>query len=41
MYHPLLSSPISNSGVIKEYSIITGSNASGKSTFIKALAINK
>ncbi|MGD9567229.1 MAG: hypothetical protein AB7V48_02725 [Sedimentibacter sp.] len=39
-YHPLLSDPIPNSGNISNDSIITGSNASGKSTFIKALAIN-
>lgn len=39
-YHPLLSDPIPNSGKISNDSIITGSNASGKSTFIKALAIN-
>ncbi len=40
LYHPLLSNPIYNSGEINSDSIITGSNASGKSTFIKALAIN-
>lgn len=39
-YHPLLSDPITNSGKISNNSIITGSNASGKSTFIKALAVN-
>lgn len=39
-YHPLLSKPVPNSGKISNDSIITGSNASGKSTFIKALAIN-
>lgn len=40
IYHPLLSTPVPNSGIIKKNSIITGSNASGKSTFIKTLAIN-
>jgi len=40
IYHPLLSTPVSNSGIIKNNSIITGSNASGKSTFIKTLAVN-
>ncbi|WP_312812370.1 MutS-related protein [Sedimentibacter sp.] len=40
LYHPLLSDPVPNSGKISNDSIITGSNASGKSTFIKALAIN-
>ncbi len=39
-YHPLLSDPVPNSGKISNDSIITGSNASGKSTFIKALAVN-
>lgn len=40
VYHPLLQNPVSNSGSISRGSIVTGSNASGKSTFIKALAIN-
>lgn len=40
LYHPLLSDPVPNSGKISRNSIVTGSNASGKSTFIKALAIN-
>lgn len=40
IYHPLLIDPVPNSGIIKNNSIITGSNASGKSTFIKTLAIN-
>ncbi len=39
-YHPLLSEPVPNSGKVSNDSIITGSNASGKSTFIKALAVN-
>ena len=38
--HPLLKEPIANSGYIGNDSIITGSNASGKSTFIKTIAIN-
>lgn len=40
IYHPLISEPVVNS--ISEHSsvLITGSNASGKSTFIKTLAIN-
>lgn len=38
--HPLISNPVRNNMVWKENSLITGSNASGKSTFIKALAIN-
>jgi len=40
VYHPLLEDAVTNSGVIAKNSIITGPNASGKSTFIKALAIN-
>nr|WP_312579839.1 hypothetical protein [Sedimentibacter sp.] len=40
LYHPLLSVPVPNSGKINRNSIVTGSNASGKSTFIKALAVN-
>ncbi|WP_312698998.1 MutS-related protein [Sedimentibacter sp.] len=40
LYHPMLSDPVPNSGKIGNDSIITGSNASGKSTFIKALAVN-
>lgn len=40
MIHPLLKEPVANSGHIDNDSIITGSNASGKSTFIKTIAIN-
>lgn len=40
IYHPLLEEPIANSVYFKKGSLITGSNASGKSTFIKAVAIN-
>lgn len=40
LYHPLLEKPITNS-ITEEHSVLlTGSNASGKSTFIKTLAIN-
>ena len=39
-YHPLLKDPVANSASITRTSIVTGSNASGKSTFIKALAVN-
>ena len=40
LYHPLIETPVPNS--ISEFQsvLITGSNASGKSTFIKTLAIN-
>ena len=40
LYHPLLEEPIPNSITEDRSVLITGSNASGKSTFIKTLAIN-
>lgn len=40
IYHPLIDNPIKNSIVIDKNIIFTGSNASGKSTFIKAVALN-
>ncbi len=40
LYHPLLANPITNTAQITNDSIITGSNASGKSTFIKTVAVN-
>lgn len=40
IYHPLLDQPIPNSARFSHNVLITGSNASGKSTFVKALAIN-
>ncbi|HZK33696.1 MAG TPA: hypothetical protein VFD33_00110 [Bacillota bacterium] len=40
IYHPLIDDPVCNTVRIENNSIITGSNASGKSTFIKATAIN-
>lgn len=39
-YHPLIENPISNSIDTSNSALITGSNASGKSTFLKTLAIN-
>ena len=39
-YHPLVSNPVPNSVVLKNDSILTGSNASGKSIFIKMIAVN-
>ncbi len=39
-YHPLLNNPVSNSTSLKKPILITGSNASGKSTFLKTIAIN-
>ncbi len=40
IYHPLIDEPVLNSKILSKNSIITGSNASGKSTFIKAVAVN-
>lgn len=40
MYHPLLSALVTNDAFISNNCIITGSNASGKSTFIKSVAVN-
>ncbi len=38
--HPLLENGVGNSAVFQQGVLITGSNASGKSTFIKTLAVN-
>ena len=40
LYHPLLRSPVCNDFCLTDRAIITGANASGKSTFMKALAVN-
>ena len=40
LYHPLIVNPVKNSIKSEKSVLLTGSNASGKSTFIKALAIN-
>lgn len=40
IYHPLLDEPVVNSVESNRSVLITGSNASGKSTFIKTMAIN-
>lgn len=40
LYHPMIEDPITNSIAENECVLVTGSNASGKSTFIKTLAIN-
>lgn len=40
LYHPLIKNPVTNDGRLGNDSLITGSNASGKSTFLKALAVN-
>jgi len=40
IFHPLIHKPVKNSAKIVCDSLLTGSNASGKSTFIKTLAVN-
>ena len=40
LYHPLVENPVSYTHDIEDKLLITGSNASGKSTFVKSLAIN-
>lgn len=40
LYHPMILNAVSNSISIKKSALITGSNASGKSTFLKTVAIN-
>ena len=40
LYHPLLSEPVKNSISTDRGVLITGSNASGKSTFLRAVAVN-
>ncbi len=40
IYHPLLAEPVKNDLDIGHSVLLTGSNASGKSTFLKAVALN-
>ena len=40
LYHPLLAEPVKNSISTDRGVLITGSNASGKSTFLRAVAVN-
>ena len=40
MAHPLIDKPVTNTSTLGKSTLITGSNASGKSTYIKAIAIN-
>ena len=40
IYHPLIENPVKNSINVETSVLLTGSNASGKSTFLKAVAIN-
>ena len=39
-YHPMLSDPVKNSVSASRGVLLTGSNASGKSTFLKTMAVN-
>lgn len=39
-YHPLITAPVKNSITAKGSVLLTGSNASGKSTFLKMMALN-
>lgn len=40
LYHPLVENPVKNSIMTSRGVLLTGSNASGKSTFLKTVAIN-
>lgn len=40
LYHPLLADPVKNDITATQGALLTGSNASGKSTFLKAVALN-
>lgn len=40
VYHPLIKKPVANSIRTKHNVLLTGSNASGKSTFLKTIAVN-
>lgn len=40
VYHPLLEHPVENSFIAERSMLITGSNATGKSTFLRTVAIN-
>ncbi|MBS6196266.1 MAG: DNA mismatch repair protein MutS [Clostridiales bacterium] len=40
LYHPLIPDPVANSVKIHSGVLVTGSNASGKSTFLKTVAVN-
>lgn len=40
IYHPMIEEPVKNSISVKKGVLLTGSNASGKSTFLKTVAVN-
>ncbi|MBR3515112.1 MAG: hypothetical protein IKO10_02065 [Lachnospiraceae bacterium] len=41
IWHPMIEDPVKNSYRLKGCMLLTGSNASGKSTFLKTIAINQ
>lgn len=41
LYHPLIKEPVANDFSVRRGMLITGSNASGKSTFLKTVALNQ
>lgn len=41
LYHPMITDPVKNSYELGGSILLTGSNASGKSTFLKTMAINQ
>lgn len=40
VYHPMIKKPVANSLRADKHVLLTGSNASGKSTFLKTIAVN-
>lgn len=40
IYHPLIANPVKNDILVTKGVLLTGSNASGKSTFLKTVAVN-
>lgn len=40
VYHPILQDPVGNPVDFRKINLVTGSNASGKSTYVKSIAIN-
>lgn len=40
IFHPLLNAPVKNDVIWSDNTLVTGSNASGKSTYVKSIAIN-
>lgn len=41
IWHPMIEEPVKNSYALKGSMLLTGSNASGKSTFLKTVALNQ